>query len=374
MPDYVWKNRGRFYARVPYIARDGKKKHLCEQATSYTAAKVRAEQMVDDLAKMGLSLVDARQMTFAHLLAHYRARYVQPPRYSRERKISGLRSYKNVESFLKAPAEHFSTKLLRSFTYNDFLTYKLLRLATPARGGKERSATGVNREMEILRRMFNIARRLKWISSNPFDEGDPLISKADEEERMRILTHEEAARLLSVCVDKRAHLRAVIICALDTAMRANELFSTNRLDVQRHQDLIIVRTLNSKVNKKRLVPITARLAKELDKLEGAEDAPLFPFRRVKRSFATACRLAGIEGFRFHDLRHTAITWMVESGMADSDVMKIAGISNWKTFLRYKNINSDIARRMSRALDTYQAGLVVEDEQQPEIIAETESVN
>jgi integrase len=374
MSDYVWKNRGRFYARVPYVGRDGRKKHLCEQAENYTAAKVRAAQMLDDLSKVGLTIVEARHMTFAHLVAHYRARYVQPPRYSRERKVAGLRSYKNVESFLKPLVEHFANTLIRKISHDDLLRYKLARLQAPTRGGKERSITGVNRELEIMRRMLNIARRRKWITTNPFDEGDPLISKADEEERMRILTHDEEARLLAACTDKRTHLRAIIICALDTAMRENELFSTSRFDVRRHEDLIAVRTLNSKVNKRRLVPITARLAEELDRLGGEENAPLFPYRRVKRSFATACRLAGIEGFRFHDLRHTAITWMVESGMADSDVMKIAGITNWKTFLRYKNINSEIARRMSRALNTYQASIVLEEEQEAEAVIEAEGVN
>jgi integrase len=84
-------------------------------------------------------------------------------------------------------------------------------------------------------------------------------------------------------------------------------------------------------------------------------------RTIKRSFQTACRLAGLVDFRFHDLRHTAITWMVQAGRPDSEVMKVAGLTNWKTFLRYKNINAEIARRVARALDHYHADYQAENE-------------
>ncbi len=48
---------------------------------------------------------------------------------------------------------------------------------------------------------------------------------------------------------------------------------------------------------------------------------------LKRSFPTACKSAGIHGFRFHDLRHTAATRMIESGVSIVTVSKILGHSD-----------------------------------------------
>ena len=61
---------------------------------------------------------------------------------------------------------------------------------------------------------------------------------------------------------------------------------------------------------------------------------VFPSKRTdknithaKRSFATALKNAGIENFRFHDLRHTAASWMVQSGVDLYSVQKILGRSS-----------------------------------------------
>jgi integrase len=75
---------------------------------------------------------------------------------------------------------------------------------------------------------------------------------------------------------------------------------------------------------------------------------------VKRSFATACRIAGITDFRFHDLRHTAITWMLEAGMPHAKVMKISGHTQMSTFLRYLNVNAELVREAAALLDARHA--------------------
>jgi integrase len=72
----------------------------------------------------------------------------------------------------------------------------------------------------MLRRMLNVAQREGWILRSPFAAGDSLISLADENKRERILTREEEIKLLAACESpQRAHLKAILICALDTGMR-----------------------------------------------------------------------------------------------------------------------------------------------------------
>jgi integrase len=67
--------------------------------------------------------------------------------------------------------------------------------------------------------------------------------------------------------------------------------------------------------------------------EGAPYSPNNP-SALKRTFGTACKKAGIEGLRFHDLRHTAATRMIENTGNIVAVSKILGHADIKTTMRY----------------------------------------
>jgi integrase len=62
-----------------------------------------------------------------------------------------------------------------------------------------RSIATANRDLALLRRMLNVAKREGWIISNPFNMGESLISVADEKKRERILTRPEESSLLDAC-------------------------------------------------------------------------------------------------------------------------------------------------------------------------------
>src|SRR5262249_1562932 len=152
---------------------------------------------------------------------------------------------------------------------------------------------------------------------SPFELGSPLISKADEVRRERVLTYEEEARLLSVCTARRSHLKPLLIAALDTAARRGELFKLTWTDVDFENRLLNLRATTTKTQRSRTVGMTERLYSELkalyEKSTQDKDSLVFGITdTVKTSFAAACRDASITGFRFHDCRHTAITRMVQS--------------------------------------------------------------
>ena len=89
---------------------------------------------------------------------------------------------------------------------------------------------------------------------------------------------------------------------------------------------------------------------------------------IKHAWSTTCRIADVSDFRLHDCRHTATTRMVASGSPHSEVMKITGHSQIKTFLRYLTITVPTANRVASQLDDYLAGAI------PETTQITESVN
>src|SRR5437762_1424962 len=119
---------------------------------------------------------------------------------------------------------HNVKKVAKSRSHAKEVLKQLLR-ELDDHGGKslEVSRVTVNRELGVLRRVLNVALANGWIHRSPFTMGKSLISVGDEKPRERILTLEEEARLLAACEGPRAHLRAILICALDTGMRRGEL-------------------------------------------------------------------------------------------------------------------------------------------------------
>jgi integrase len=157
--------------------------------------------------------------------------------------------------------------------------------------------------------MLNIAQHEGWILRSPFAAGDSLIRVADENKRERILTREEEITLLAACeTPQRAHLKAILICALDTGMRQGEIFSLRWRDVDLENGLLNIQAFHTKTMKERQVAITTRLALELERLKVSvpdnSDTLVFGIiDNVKRSFTAARSKAGLKDVRFHDLRH-----------------------------------------------------------------------
>ncbi len=215
-------------------------------------------------------------------------------------------------------------------------------------------------ELALLRVILNFAVRNEWLIKNPFILTKGILSMSAEVERDRVLSFDEESRLLFVCTDRRAHLRPLLICALDTAMRRGEMFKMRWQDVDLTKKEIFIPQTNTKTEDARTVGITPRLKEELELLwqVSPKDKNQIVFgitNTIKTAWKTACRLAGVEDFRLHDCRHTATTRMIASGSPHTEVMKITGHSQLKTFLRYLNITSETANNVASRLNDYLIG-------------------
>ena len=350
---------GSIWARVTYTGEDSKRHTLRRRAQTKTDAKKIIRQLLDGLERTGPRAIDGDRMRFRDLARLYAATKLKPAEYHAGRKVAGLRSWKTPRGFLNTLVAHFGNQFVKSITHDDIERFKLLRLKMPSQRGGERSIASVNRELEIMRAVMRFAQRLGYIVRSPFEMGAPLISKADESKRERTLSRDEEDRLLTACTGRRAHLRPLLICALDTAMRRGELFKLVWRDVDLTGRTITVQALNSKTARPRSVPMTPRLHAELESLwqQSPRDLSLSVFGiydTIKRSFASACREAGVDGFRFHDCRHTAITRLIAARVPAQEVMKISGHTQMSTFLRYLNPTNDSLQRAAELLSAYNA--------------------
>jgi integrase len=365
---YYDREKKKWIARVTYVLPSGKKRNIRRQVLSKTDGKNLLKKILRELEERPDS-IEGDRMTFRQLAAKYLERRLQPALYQGEIKVSGMRDHRTARQRLKVLLEHFGNRRIRSITHSDLERYRAMRFAEPVKGlrkdknGKlklvvirDRSVATINRELQLLRACFNFALRQGWLMRTPFHGGDSLISSASERKRDRLLSLDEEARLLAACEGPRTHLRPILIAALDTAMRQGELLKLRWEDVDLASGLIIIRALNSKTLKARTVGMTTRLRAELERLfkMAPPDSSGLVFgikSNVKSSFASACRVAKIDGLRFHDLRHVATSRMVMGQkLSPLEVMAITGHSQMQTFLRYVNVDQHTAKRGAEALD------------------------
>jgi integrase len=352
----VVKRKGKIWARISYTDENGKRRELLRVAVDRADARRKLKLLREELdhptARREAS-IDGSKMTFAELADAFTADRITEPVYQGDRKLSGMRSYKNALGFLKPLRSFFGTKKIREISAADLEAYKLLRLRTPRqRDGKERTITSCNRELSLARRIFNWSKRRGFLAVNPFDNTENLISPADEVKRNRVLSFEEEARLLSVCVGKREHLRACILVATTSGLRKNEQFTLVWSDVSLKEHLIHLKSYNSKTAKARIVPISEQAAMLLEQMRGdaPDDALVFTCGDIKRSFATACRLAGIQDLHWHDLRHTFATRLAAENVPLSIVAGLLGHSGLNLVLRYANTTKEHVAKAAEVMN------------------------
>jgi integrase len=356
---YVFKDRatGKWYARVTVTDTNGKRRNIKKTAETKGEASNLLKKISANLEARGVESIEIDRLTFKDLAEKYSEFKVKPAEYRGERKIAGLRSARTVASRITSLLDYFGKMKLRSITLGEIERFKAKRLNTKTKIGKERTVAAVNRELEILRAMLKYARNEGWIDYTPFERAStPVISKADETKRDRVLSREEEARLLLACADDtpRPHLRPLIIAAVDTGMRKGELLTLTWGDVDLPARVIRLRALNTKTAKAREVPISSRLAIELGKLQSKDSVDpagkVFAIKKIQRCWDTACRLAEIENLRFHDLRHTFATRLVQAGFPLVEVAQLLGHSTLQMTFRYSNATAETTSRAASILN------------------------
>jgi len=248
------------------------------------------------------------------------------------RNVKKKRSWKKDEITLRHLTDFFRNNKLSSITPKDIDDYKGLMLKKGYKPGS------VNRELACLKYLYNLAIRWKkYFGLNPVTQVEFL---QEGEGIKRILSPEEELRLLHV---SEPYLRNIIISALNTGMRKMEILSLKWEYIDFKKWILTIPQTNTKAKKTRTIPISSVLQKILleQKLKIGGSEYVFPsldsntghINWIKHSFSTACRNADINGFRFHDLRHTSATRMLESGIDVATVSKILGHSDINLTIR-----------------------------------------
>jgi integrase len=380
----VTEKNGKLYGRVRYALPDGKRMDIWMPAKDRTHAHKLIQDKLRELQATGGSDINTDRVTFAQAAKVYEEKKLYPAKIINGRKVGGLKSVAPALAALNALTEYFDKKRIKSIRHSDIETYKMNRLDTPTKHGGQRQISSVNRELEVLRAMLRFCVRQGWLVNSPFAMGDPLISKADETRRERVITFDEERKLIEALKkpdsqgrQRRIHLLPLYYAAVDTAARRGELFKLRWKHVDFVTRTITIIAENSKTARTRIVGITPRLSNALMAMwdESPEDLEslVFCYEKTYSTFKTAwksaCKDAGIEGLKWHDLRHSAVTRMVQTQQPSSFIQKVSGHTQQATFARYVNPDAEAITNIAEALGSLTAG-----ENTEELPVETEMVN
>ena len=235
----------------------------------------------------------------------------------------------------------FGDMLLSKITVAHIEKYKKIRL-------DEVKPATINRDLACLKHMFTIAEKLgKYDGKNPVKETKFL---QERQYVMKILDREEIARLINAST---GYLRAMIVLALNTGMRRGEIFNLRWSDVDFVEDYIYIKKTKSNVMRK--IPMNSVARSTLKNIERENELVFpspktkLPFKDIWPVFQKVCKKAGIKDLRFHDLRHSAATIMVMSGVDLVTVSQILGHSTIQMTMRYAHPTPENKRKAVNAL-------------------------
>ena len=269
------------------------------------------------------------------------------------------RSWKMDVYRLKAVLAFFGKKRLCEISPFDVERFKVTRRDTPVvskKKTKNRSVAAVNRELRLLSRIFKLAVTNRKLAENPCCHVEIL---KGEQARTRYLLPDEEERLMAVLSESNSYLKLLVILDINTGMRIGELLGLRAEDVDFHRDVIYVR--ETKTDEDREVPMnnTARelMKKLVDQSQDNGYEYLFTnsktgtrYKDIKTAWHTACRKAGIDNLRIHDLRHTFGTRAADAGVPLVAIGKVMGHASIQTTMRYAHATDEGKRRAVEALE------------------------
>ena len=225
-------------------------------------------------------------------------------------------------------------------------------LRNSGKRGKRKNSS-INRFLEILSKMFNLAIDNDELTENPLKKVQKL---KEDNHRPRYLTNEEEHRLFLSINTIAPYLKPIVITALQTGMRRGEIFGMKWCNIDLSNRIIYV--LDTKSGKSREIPISDILYNLL-KLLPQESEYVFtnpqtkkPYVDIKKSFNLVIKQAQIKNFRFHDLRHTFATRMVMAGVDLFTLMEILGHTNVTTTMRYAHVIAGRKLEAIKKLETW----------------------
>ena len=223
--------------------------------------------------------------------------------------------------------------------------------------GKIRSSASINRYMAVLSSIFSVAvREWQWVEENPVKK----IKKLKESEgRNRFLSEDEIDRLIKACRESRnKNLLLAVVLSLSTGARQMEIWGLKWREVDLNEGTAtLIETKNSQI---RVVPIQSyalELMREKSRFRRIETNLVFPSTvdpqkpfDFRKAWKAALRKAEIDDFRWHDLRHSAASYLAMNGASIREIAEILGHKTLQMSMRYAHLTENHSKSLVKAMN------------------------
>ena len=216
------------------------------------------------------------------------------------------------------------------------------------------TVVAINRELALLRKMFNQAIQWGKTQSNPITSN---IRRYEEHERVRFLSFEEEIDLLNVCPPT---LGNVVLFALNTGMRRSEISSLTWRNADPVNSTVTIKAGYSKNGETRRLALNETARSILSGLKGgSEDQGVIftnsngdPFLSsgIATAYKRAIKKSGIHDLTFQDLRHTFASRLAMGGVDLYTIQRLLGHKSQKMTLRYAHLSDGHLQNAVKTLD------------------------
>ena len=209
----------------------------------------------------------------------------------------------------------------------------------------KRTGATVNRYLAALSSCLSYGvKELQWLERNPMER---IRRPAENKGRVRFLSDDERVRLLDAC-RPNADLYLAVVLSLTTGARQGEVMGLRfgQIDFQRR----IITLHDTKNGERRAIPLVGEaftLLQDRAKVRSLTDDRVFPpTARAKKSqhvdlrqpWESVLKEARIENFHWHDLRHTAASYLAMSGVSLVEIAKVLGHRTLAMVARYSHLS------------------------------------
>jgi len=225
--------------------------------------------------------------------------------------------------------------------------------------GRPRSPATVVRYMAALSHAFSVAvREWEWLDDSPLRK----VSKPKEPRgRVRFLSDDERKILLVACKQSQTpYLYPLVVLALSTGARRGELLGLTWGDIDLKRKVAILH--KTKNDERRALPLAGHALDCVNKLAEVRRIDtnlLFPDETGKKpveirpAWERVLKEAGIEDFKFHDLRHSAASYLAMNGASLAEIAEVLGHKTLQMVKRYSHLSeqhtADVVSRMNKKI-------------------------
>lgn len=325
----LWK-RGNVWWAIFTI--DGRRQQMSTGTSNRKQAELIQQKLKQEanLRRHRVVRVDPK-MTFEALAAKFIANGGPRPHH--------LDRLKNLLPFFgETPAVRIDKALVRDY---------ILKRQSEARKIKDST---INRDIAVLRRLLYWAVDESLLDFNPIARFRML---RERRTKKPVLTIAEEGLLLSAAPE---HLREIVIAALDTGMRRGEILNQRFEDVDFERRLLFATKSKTPEGECREIPLTERVY-ELLSSKRKLDGLIFTFRggnirSVKTTWKNTLKKSGLRHIRFHDLRHTFNTRLMEAGVIQDVRRALMGHTSGDVHSRYTHVEYPAKRRAIQMLEMW----------------------